>query len=504
MTGKSYSLRQAVEARASRRANERATRALSLAGSFRASERGRLRDRRVARLASANAHRDQNTRDKLVEFTEDLRRNNPIAGILTERKGEIVAGAKPGLRLMSASDTWNGRAAEYLERWGQTGFDHEGVLSFDQFGAFAVENAMQSGDGLVVLLENGSCQWIDGVRIRNPRNALDTDTMVGGVQLDDTGAVLGYWVAAWNPRGDMLGSEREFIDARDALYVGNPRGRRPGQRRCEPTLAALIDRIEDLDRLHEAVTKSAEMAAMLGVFVKSEHPEASVLDYGLRGTGLSGDGHGEDDGRIRVAREQGELMLRPGMIADLRPGESIETVNPGQPGNQYDRMVWTELQVIAARAGVPLELAFYYYTRNYAASRSAIVSAWMGVRKEQAWLKNSVLAPIVRWRLAMALRDGDLPFVEGWDRVQFKLPGIPTLDLNTEVSAVVNAVAGEVMTREDAVDRVNDGMGIDDFYTARGRELAKERELGIQTRRPSNITETSTEVTSIEGTESSR
>jgi hypothetical protein len=499
MTGKSYSLRQAVEARASRRANERASRALSLAGSFRASERGRLRDRRVARLASANAHRDQVTRDKLVEFAEDLRRNNPIAGILTERKGEIVAGAKPGLRLMSASDDWNGRAAEYLERWGQTGFDHEGVLSFDQFAAFVVENAMQSGDGLVVLLENGSCQWIDGVRVRNPRNALDTDTMVGGVQLDDTGAVLGYHVAAWNPRGDMLGSEREFVDARDALYVGNPRGRRPGQRRCEPTLAALIDRIEDLDRLHEAVTKSAEMAAMLGVFVKSEHPEASVLDYGLRGTGLSGDGHGEDDGNIRIARDHGELMLRPGMIADLRPGESIETVNPGQPGNQYDRMVWTELQVIAARAGVPLELAFYYYTRNYAASRSAIVSAWMGVRKEQAWLKNSVLAPIVRWRLAMALRDGDLPFVEGWDRVQFKLPGIPTLDLNTEVTAVVNAVAGEVMTREDAVDRVNDGMGIDDFYTARGRELVRERELGIQTTKPTSRTETIT--TAVDETE---
>lgn len=456
-----------------------------------------MRDRRAARIATPNAHRDQVTRDKLVQFSEDLARNNIIAGALAERKGEIVAGARPGLRLLSGNDNWNGKAAEYITHWGETAFDHEGVLSLDQFAGFVVENAMQSGDGLAVLLESGSVQWIDGVRIRNPFNRLDSDELVGGVRLTESGAVLGYEVAHWNARGDMLSPDTEFIRAEDAIYVGNPRGVRPGQRRCIPTLASLIDRVEDLDRLHEAVTKSAEMAAMLGVFVKSEHAEASILDFGLRGTGRSGDGHGEDDGRIRAARDSGELMLRPGMISDLRPGESIETVNPAQPGNQYDRMVWTELQLVCARVGVPLELAFYYYTRNYAASRSAIASAWMGVRKEQAWLRTRVLAPIVRWRLAAAIRDGDLPFVPGWDRVQFKLPGIPTLDLNTDVQAVVNAIAGEVMPREEAVDRINDGMGIDDFYTVRGREIERERDMGIQTRRPSNITETTNQVTSV-------
>ena len=497
MTGKQYSTTRAAIARAEARAGERAAaRALSLAGSFRNAHPGRLRDRRVARIATPNAHRDQRTRDTLVEFAEDLRRNNLVAGVLTERKGEVVAGARPGLRLMSASDDWNGLAAEYIEHWGQTDFDHEGVLTFDQFAPFAVENAMQSGDGLAVLLESGRVQWIDGVRVRNPHGAMDTAALVGGVRLDDTGAVLGYEAARWNARGDMLSTDTDFVDAADAIYVGNPRGRRPGQRRCEPTLASLIDRVEDLDRLHEAVTKSAEMAAMLGVFVRSEHPEASVLDYGLRGTGTGGDGHGEDDAAIRRARDAGELMMRPGMIADLRPGESIEAVNPPQPGNQYDRMVWTELQVICARAGLPLELAFFYYTKNYAASRSAIVSAWMGIRKEQAWLMDTVLAPIVRWRLAMAIRDGDLPFIAGWDRVRYKLPGIPTLDLKHEVGAVVDAVAGSVMTREDAVDRVNDGMGVDDFYAARGREIRREAALGIETRRPSNITETTSQVTS--------
>lgn len=468
-----------------------AQRALSIAGSFRAATTSRLRDRRPPMLASANAHRDQWTRDRLARITEDLRRNNVIAGALVERRAELVAGARPGLRLMSESDEWNGLAAEYLQEWFVHGFDYYGTTTFSRFAGFAVENGLESGDGLVVLLEDGSCQWVDGARIRNPYGRADSDRLVGGVELDATGRPVRYHVARWNAQGTALEPNTTAIDAADCLYVGNYRGTRPGQVRAEPGLAVLADRLEDMDRLHEAVTKSAEMAAMLSVFVKSAFPEASPLDY-VRG------GRGEDAAAAERARQDNELLLRPGLVADLAEGEEIQTVTPPQPGNQYDRMVWTDLQIMCARIGLPLEMACYKFTNNYAAGRSAIVSAWRSVLREQAWLQDTVLTPIVRWRLAMAIDAGDLPRVPGWRRVQWKLPGIPTLDLKHEVDAVVNAVAGSVMTREDAVDRVNDGMGIDDFYSARGREIERENELGITTQRPSNITETTSQVTSVE------
>lgn len=468
-----------------------AQRALSIADSFRVTRESRLRERRAARVVNTNAHRDQRSRDEMVRLSEDLARNNVVASAFVERRGELVAGPSPSLRLRSDSDDWNGEAAEFLDEWFRGGFDHEGVLTFGQFAAFAVENNMQSGDGLLVMTEAGACQWVDGYRIRNPHNRQDTDTLVGGVRLTGDGRVAGYEVAQWNSRGDQLTTETEFVDAADCIYVGNPRMARAGQRRAVPTLATLADRLTDLDRLHEAVTKSAEMAAMLSIFVKSAHPEASPLDY-VRGV------RGEDAAAAERARQDNEVLLRPGLVADLAEGEEIQTVTPPQPGNQYDRMLWAELQILAARVGLPLEMAFYRYTNNFSAGRSAIVSAWRSVLREQRWLQDRVLTPVVRWRLAVAIERGELPWVRNWERVQWKLPGIPTLDLGYEVDAVVRGVAGGVMLREDAVDRINDGLGIDDFFASRGLEIERENELGIATQRPSNITETTSQVTSVE------
>jgi lambda family phage portal protein len=495
MTSKRYSATRAALARAEERGRAQA---MAIAGSFRAAQDSRLRDRRLPILASANAHRDQHSRDRLLRITEDLARNNVIAGSLIERRAEIVAGARPGLRLMSTDDDWNGAAAEFLAEWFVHGFDHYGTMGFDQFAGFVVENALHSGDGLLVLLDDGSCQWIDGVRIRNPYGRADDDRMTGGVELDEAGRPVRYHVAKWNAQGTALEPKTEPIDAGDCLYIGGYRGRRPGQVRCEPGLAVLADRLEDMERLHEATTKSAEIAAMLAVFVKSAHPEGSSVDW-ARNAGLS-----PEHAQAAQARQQGEVMLRPGMLMDLRPGEDVATTNPPQPGSQYDRMVWTNLQVMCARLGIPLEMAFYHFTTNYAAGRSAIVAAWKSVMREQMWLRDTVLTPVVRWRLALAIDRGEIARVPGWDRVQWKLPGIPTLDLKHEIDAVVNGVAGGVLTREDAVDRVNDGMGIDDFYAARGREIGREAALGIETRRPSNITETTSQVTSVDSTEQTR
>lgn len=484
MAARQYSTTRAAINRAQARgavAMMRSAGVLNLSGSFRAATPTRLRDRPTSPLATANAHRDQWTRERLVRYCQDQARNNPIARTLIRRAGEIVAGARPGLRLHSDSDTWNGEAAAFLERWFTEGFDHEGMLTFEQFAAFVVENGREAGDGLVVLLADGSCQWIDGVRIKNDQNRQDTPESVGGVVLDPTGRVLGYRVARWNAQGTVLSATTDFIDARDCIYVGNPRGPRPGQRRAEPSMVAVLDRLEDLERYHLAVGKAAELAALFSIFIRSANPEASPLDFSTTGE------QGEDAGAIERARDAGEIAVFPGSINELQPGEDISTTNPSQPSAQYDRKVWTDIRIICAEMGVPLELGWFKYDSNYAASRSAIVSAWMGVLKEQAWLADRVLTPIVRWRLAVAIRRGEIKRVPGWERVRWNLPGVPTLDLGNEIDAVTRGIAGGVMLREDAVARINNGMGIDAYYEARGLELARERTLGIATTQPSAV-----------------
>lgn len=483
MSANRYSTSRSAVNRARAEGFHHAARAMGLAGSFASSRPAqRLRDKPTAMLATANAHRDQWTRERLVRACQDAYRNNILCRAFAHRDSEIVAGARPGLRLGSADEAWNRDTTRLLEDWFIHGFDHEGVLTFNQFARHAVKNEFTQGDGLVLLLASGACQWIDGVRIKNPANRQDTEDMVGGVALDSTGRVLGYEVAEWNAQGTMLGSKTTFVPAETAIYVGGSRGREPGQRRGEPVLSAVLPRMQDLDDWHIAVQKAAQVAALFSTFITRHHPETSVLDFG------SADLNSEDGPGIERARAAGEIPMFPGMIMELEPGEGIQTTDPKQPTTGYEAKLWADLRLIAGDLGVPLELAFYHYTANYAASRSAIVSAWAGVRARQEWLADRVLTPIVRWKLANLIRTGAVPRVPGWKNVAWNLPGIPTLDLGYEIDAVSRGVAANVMTRGDAVARINNGMTFDEFTRARGAEIVVERRLGISTQQPSTVT----------------
>lgn len=488
MSTRSYSTtRASTHARAAMIA-ARTLQAMNVAGSFRSAAPSRLRPVQAAILASPDAHRDQWSRDRMVRLVQDHARNNIIARVLVRRKSQLVAGSRPGLRLKSKVDAWNTETAEWLREWFNKGFDAEGVLTFAQFARFVVRNALTQGDGLAVFLEDGSIQWIDGVRIRNPKGRADTETLVNGVQLGDGNRILGYWVSRWNAQGTIFHGDSEFVAAEDCIYVGNPADQEAGQRRSEPGLFAAWARIEDLENLNEAVNTSARMAALFAMFVTNLHPGVSPFDFGIGP-------HGEDTAAIDAAKKSKELAVRPGMMTELGPGQDIKALNPTQPGPQYERKLWADLQLICADIGLPLEMAFYRYTNNFSAGRSAIVSAWEDVKVHQAWLADCLLTPIVRYRLAWGIRTRAIKRVPGWQDVRWTLPGIPTLDLAHEVDASARAIAAGLSTRENALQRLDSDTEIDRFYRDRDLEMQEERRIGLQTSLPVAIVEGRQEVT---------
>lgn len=463
---------------------------LNAANSFRHATPTRQRNRQIAALAASHAHLDQWSRERLVRLTQDLKRNNIVARAIVKRKAQVVAGARPGLLLKSESDAWNVSTTRWLKDWFNKGFDHEGVLTFNQFARFTVRNGLTQGDGLVVFLESGSTQWIDGIRIRNPYGRADSESLVGGVELDTDGRVAGYHVARWNAQGTALLPDTEFVAAADCIFVRNPGDIEAGERRSAPGLAAAYGRIEDLDRLNDVVNKSAEMAALFAIFLVKNASGPSPLSFGPGP-------HGEDAGAIEEAEANREIPVLPGVMTELNAGEDIRTTNPTQPSTQYEKKLWADLQLIVSDVGgVPLELCFYRYTNNYAAGRSAIVSAWADVLEHQEWLADVVLTPIVRWRLAMAIERGEIKRVPGWQNIGWMLPGIPTLDLGAEIDAGARGIAGGMLTREEARARLGGDTTIDEFYKARERELETERRIGLQTQLPVAVVEGRTEVTS--------
>lgn len=503
MSGRTYStIRSATNSRAARIAESqiaRNTAVQNLSGSFRTRKGSRLRDRYIAPIASGSAHSDQISRDKSVLLCQHLKRNHPNAQVLIKRKGEIVAGARPKLNLLGGSQQWQENALAYLKKWMTrkntaawcteiVPFDHEGVMNLFQFASRVPEMWMTEGDGILLLLENGSTQWIEGLRIRNRNGGMDTDTCVGGVELSEDGRVLGYHVAQWEQGGQRLSNRFEFIHADECLYIGNPALRESGQRRMMPRLDAVINKLDDLDRYETSVDKASEMAAMMATYIVRNDNQAPSIKDGINNTLRTASG----DTGSQTAQERAQFKAEPGMVFELGPNETINSVTPGQPSTNFESKVYTTLQGICSNAGLPLELAFYRFTNNYAASRSAISAAWMGIRDEQASLVDDLLHPLTHWRLAMAIRNGEIPYVDGWDRMRFDMPGQPSLDYGKDVDAVVKAIAGSVSTRGKGLDRLGEGTH-GEFMDEREVELVREEAAGIQTVQPAAITITKNE-----------
>ena len=506
MSARTYSAaRAATNARAQRLAASQinrhngAMRVNNLSNSYRSRKETRLRDRSFAPIASGPAHGDQQSRDHSVQLCQHLHRNHPHAQVLVKRKGEIVAGARPKLNLLGGDQGWQKLALAFLKKWmtrkntaawcsEMDTFDHEGVMNLFQFASFVPEMWMTDGDGILLLLDNGSTQWIEGLRIRNPNGGMDTDTMKGGVELSTDGKVLGFHVADWDYGGQRLSNRFEFVGVDECLYIGNPAHRKSGMRRMMPRLDAVINKIDDLDRYETSVDKASEMAAMLATYIVRNDDQAPTIKDSINSTMRAANG----DTSPQTAAQRAEIQGEPGMIIELGPGENINSVTPGQPATNFESKVYTTLQGISANAGLPMELAFYKFTNNYAAGRSAISAAWMGIRDEQAALVDDLLHPLVHWRLAMAIRTGEIPYADGWDRMRFDMPGQPSLDYGKDVDAVVKAIAGNVSTRGKALDRLGEGTH-DEFMDEREVELVREKKAGIQTVQPAAITITQNE-----------
>jgi capsid protein len=230
------------------------------------------------------------------------------------------------------------------------------------------------------------------------------------------------------------------------------------------------------------------MAAMLSAFITRKDPQSESYREAANAQLDAAEGKTT----ARTAQERAMLDLAPGMLFELEEGESIEQINPTHPSTQYEAKLHADLQLICANAGLPLELAYYKFTNNYAASRSAISAAWLGVRNEQRALRDKFLNRVTRWRLRIAVRRGELPYVPDWDKFRWELPNQPSLDYGSDVKAVVDAISGEVSTRGDALNRLGSTGTAEDFYTERARELERERELGIVTKQPATVSVSTT------------
>lgn len=172
-----------------------------------------------------------------------------------------------------------------------------------------------------------------------------------GIELDRSGQRVAYWFFKEHP-GDFGGTGGYIVDASSLVRVPASEIRhvfevkRAGQLRGVPNGANVLARLRTLLDYDDAVLERQKLANLFVAFIKRDLPEGidPTIDPASGQTIES-----DEDGNPMIPME-------PGMLQELRQGESMEFSNPPEAGTVFSDYMRTQQLGVAAGQGLPYEL----------------------------------------------------------------------------------------------------------------------------------------------------
>lgn len=351
-----------------------------------------------------------------------LARNSPLGGgaINTTVTNVVGGGLKLQARIdrtvlkMSEeqADAWEALVEREFSLFAKH-CDAMRVLQFGRLQEVAFRSALESGDVFAVLPYIAkpispyglSVQLIEADRVTNPDNKQDAKEIAGGVERDQYGAPIAYYIQNTHP-GEIfaMGARTEWTKVR---AYGDASGRRqvihllkvirPGQVRGVPFLAPVIRELKQISRYTDAELMAAVISGMLTVFVKSDSGGDSPLSP-MSPTEETGAAAGDAD-----------IKLGNGAVVGLAPGEDITTVNPSRPNANFDPFFEAIVKQIGLSLEIPKEVLLKHFTASYSAARAALLEAWKFFRNRREWLAESFCQPIYEAFLEEAIANDRIP-----------------------------------------------------------------------------------------------
>lgn len=435
--------------------------------------------------------------------SRDQEHNNPLAsGAIATAVTSIVGSGltvQPNIdqdllgMTEEQADAWEQNAARIFSLWADTTeCDIEGELVFGQQQELAFRSVLGSGDLLRIRrflwdADRGAprsghlfatkLQFVEADRISNPYLRPDTTNTQAGVQIDDDGRTVGYWVQTTHPGDYLRGITSDtwnLVPARDKKSGHRVASllfhkRRISQRRGVPYLAPAIEPLKQLERYTEAELMAAVVSAMFTVFVKHEaEADAGPL------TGIEG---AEDT----PTPGTGDLFLGNGLVVDLDAGEDVSIANPARPNAAFDPFVLSVLRQVGVALEIPFEILVKHFQSSYSASRGALLEAWKFFRARRRWLVTSFCQPVYEDVISEAVARGLLtapgffenPLIRrAWLGTQWTGDAMPQIDPLKEATAARLKVESGFST----IDRESRELNGSDFLSNH-RQRRKEQHM---------------------------
>lgn len=408
--------------------------------------------------------------DAMRAWARALVRDNAYAWNVTDTIVSNIVG--DGIRPLSTYETDEGDDLEDINEVRDAAFagwcetcDINGQLTFWEMQALLQREIVEAGEVLVRFIQTKGKEY-QGIRrpvslalevIEADRLAIDRDTfasrvsrdngnrVVRGVELDEKGKPVAYWIYPEHPNSPyaLRNQTPERIPAAQVLHLF--RKDRIGQTRGVSWFAPVMSWMRDLGVYVDNEIQASAVASCFGVAIKTESPAGSLL-------GPSGEDAVDDSGNAFE-------YLEPAMVVRLKPGESVESINPGRPNSASEPWINLMLRGISAGTGTSYEAVSKDFSKtSYSSSRTSKLEDRPRYKRWQNYMVDHFCQPVWDEFCNAAARDGVEGFptsVELLDArrkvapVEWQRPEWEWVDPTSEQTAAKDSINSFMSTYQD-------------------------------------------------------
>lgn len=436
--------------------------------------------------------------DELRAWSRKLVRDNAYAwGVLDTIVSSVV---ENGIRAQSTLESQDGEDVEDInwarddawDAWCET-CDYNGEHTFAEIQRLAQREIAEAGEVLIHMLnvrqtERGIYRKIPFAieLVEADRLALEYDTyklparsgnrIVRGVEIDDKGKAVAYWVYPQHPNdiNTAVRQEPKRIPASEMLHLF--RKDRVGQSRGVSWFAPVVSWLRDLGLYLENELQASAVAACFSVFVRTENGTPNGLN------GPSGSDTTDDNGNRYD-------FLEPGVVMYGNKDEGVDVINSTRPNSGAQPWIELMLRGIAVGTGLSYEVVARDYSKtNYSSSRTSQLEDRKRFRCWQRYLVNHLCQPVWDRFCEAAARAGIDGFPTASDLladrrrlapVEWQTPEWEWVDPTAEQTASQASIDGLQSTY--AQELGSRGRNWKSVFYQRAKEEKLKRKLGLGT-----------------------
>lgn len=380
-----------------------------------------LDDARLSDWTPSAGSADSDLLDELSILTpraRDLVRNHPVAsGAAQTLKDNIIGhqlrlSSQPKYRMLGKdkkwATTWGNEVEDQFATWADTtecdAARSQTLLALTQQ---ALNGALINGDSFAIVhwLPRKNSKWatrlqlIEADRVSTPLHLTANPNIRNGVEIDEFGAPVAYYVQKSHP-GDSFRyfNRSQFEWERIPAFTEWGRRRvihlfdkeRAEQSRGKPLFTSVLREFKVSGDYLSSELHAAAANALIAMFIESDlDPEAITNMLG-----------GNDSEKLSnywegVTNKNNGKKIKSGSIMTAPMGTKFNSYNSSRPNVAFNGFMESIYRQMGVGMNMPYELTMKDFSKtNYSSARAALLEAWRHFHTRRRWLKESWLDPI--------------------------------------------------------------------------------------------------------------